>query len=58
MLKLAEIDTEIFKAHSIRSASASAAASGGLTTNQIMIGAQSPFSKDFTTDQYNLTKLE
>ena len=36
MLKLAGIDTETFKAHSTRSASASAAASTGLTTNQIM----------------------
>ena len=39
MLKLAGIDTETFKAHSTRSASASAAASAGLTTNQIMEAA-------------------
>ena len=39
MLKLAGIDTDIFKAHSIRSASASAAASAGLTTNQIIKAA-------------------
>ena len=36
LLKLAGIDTDSFKAHSTRSASASAAASAGLTTNQIM----------------------
>ena len=36
MLNLAGIDTCSFKAHSVRSASASAAASAGVTTNQIM----------------------
>ena len=36
MLKLAGIDTDTFKAHSIRGASVSAAASAGITTNQIM----------------------
>ena len=39
MLKLAGIDTDTFKAHSVRSASTSAAASVGLTTNQIMEAA-------------------
>ena len=36
MLNLAGIDTDNFKAHSVRSASVSAAASSGVTTNQIM----------------------
>ena len=39
MLDLAGIDTKTFKAHSVRGASASAAASAGLTTNQIMKAA-------------------
>ena len=39
MLKLAGIDTNTFKAHSIRGASVSAAASAGITTNQIMEAA-------------------
>ena len=39
MLDLARIDTKTFKAHSVRSASASAAASASLTTNQIMNAA-------------------
>ncbi|XP_065918856.1 integrase/recombinase xerD homolog [Dysidea avara] len=39
MLKLAGIDTDTFKSHSTRSASASAAASAGITTNQIMEAA-------------------
>ena len=36
MLKLAGVDTNTFKSHSVRSASATAAASAGITTNQIM----------------------
>ena len=36
MLSLAGTDTNNFKAHSVKSASASAAASAGVTTNQIM----------------------
>ena len=39
LLKLAGVDTTIFKSHSVRSASASAAASAGITTNQIMDAA-------------------
>ena len=39
MLKLTGIDTDTFKAHSVRSVSTSAAASVGLTTNQIMEAA-------------------
>ena len=39
MLDLAGIDTKTFKAHSVRGASASAAASASLTTNQIMNAA-------------------
>ena len=39
MLKLAGIDTDTFKSHSVRSASASAAATAGITTNQIMDAA-------------------
>ena len=36
LLNLARIDTDTFKSHSMRSASASAAPSAGITTNQIM----------------------
>ena len=36
ILKLVGIDTATFKSHSVRSASATAAASAGITTNQIM----------------------
>jgi len=36
MLNLAGLDTDKFKAHSVRSASASAAASAGVIKNQIM----------------------
>ena len=39
MLSLAGIDTSNFKAHSVRSASVSAAASAGVSTNQIMEAA-------------------
>ena len=39
LLKLAGIDTNTFKSHSVRSASATAAASAGITTNQIMDAA-------------------
>ena len=39
MLELAGIDTDTFKSHSVRSASATAAASAGITTNQIMEAA-------------------
>ena len=39
MLSLAGIDTSSFKAHSVRSASVSAAASAGVSTNQIMEAA-------------------
>ena len=39
MLDLAGINTKTFKAHSVRGASASAAASAGITTNQIMNAA-------------------
>ena len=39
MLNLAGIDTDNFKAHSVRSASVSAAASSGVTTNQILEAA-------------------
>ena len=39
MLDLAGIDTNTFKAHSVRGASASAAVSAGLTTNQILNAA-------------------
>ena len=39
MLDLAGIDTKTFKAHSVRGALTSAAASAGLMTNQIMIAA-------------------
>jgi len=36
MLELAGVDTDTFKSHSVRSTSATAAASAGITTNQIM----------------------
>ena len=36
LLNLVGIDTDTFKSHSVRSASATAAASAGITTNQIM----------------------
>ena len=39
LLKLAGVDTDTFKSHSVRSASATAAASAGITTNQIMEAA-------------------
>jgi len=39
MLKSAGIDTDTFKSHSVRSASATAAASAGISTNQIMEAA-------------------
>ena len=39
LLKLTGIDTDTFKSHSVRSASATAAASAGITTNQIMDAA-------------------
>ena len=39
MLILADTDTEKFKAHSIRSAAALAAASAGITVNQILEAA-------------------
>ena len=39
MLSLAGIDTSSFKAHSVRSTSVSAAASAGVSTNQIMEAA-------------------
>ena len=39
MLKLAGVDTDTFKSHSVRNASATAAASAGITTNQIMEAA-------------------
>ena len=39
ILKLAGIDTATFKSHSVRSASATAAVSAGITTNQIMEAA-------------------
>jgi len=39
MLKLAGVDTDTFKLHSVRSASATAAASAEITTNQIMEAA-------------------
>jgi len=39
LLKSAGIDTDTFKSHSVRSASATAAASAGITTNQIMDAA-------------------
>ena len=40
MLNLAGNDTCTFKAHSVRNASVSAAASAGVTTNQIMEAAE------------------
>lgn len=52
MLKLAGIDTDTFKAHSTRSASASAAASAGLTTNQIMEAADWSSESVFQTFYY------
>ena len=39
LLKLAGVDTDTFKSHSVRRASATAAASAGITTNQIMEAA-------------------
>ena len=39
MLKLAGIDTDTFKSHSVKSASATAAASAGITAKQIMEAA-------------------
>jgi len=36
LLKSAGIDTDIFKSHSVRSVSATAVASAGIMTNQIM----------------------
>ena len=39
MLQLAGIDTDTFRSHSVRSTSATAAASAGITTNQIMEAA-------------------
>ena len=39
ILKLAGIDTATFKSHSVRSASATAAVSAGITTNQLMEAA-------------------
>ena len=39
VLKSAGIDTDTFKSHSVRSASATAAVSAGITTNQIMDAA-------------------
>ena len=50
-LQSAGIDTTTFKAHSVRDASASAATSAGITTNQILKAAEwssESDSKDFT----------
>ena len=52
LLKLAGIDTDTFKAHSTRSASATAAASAGLTTNQIMDAADWSSESVFRTFYY------
>ena len=65
MLDLAGIDTKTFKAHSVRGASASAAASAGLTTNQIMNAAdwslESVFQRFYyrpsSTNQVGVTVL-
>ena len=48
MLDLAGIDTKTFKAHPVRSATASAAASAGITTNQIMIHRVNRFITNVT----------
>jgi len=55
ILGLAGIDTNKFKAHSTRSASASAAASAGVTTNQIMEAADWSSSSVFQQFYYKPT---
>ena len=52
LLKLAGIDTDTFKSHSVRSASATAAASAGITTNQIMDAADWRSGSVFETFYY------
>ena len=49
MLELAGINTSIFKLHSTRGTSASAAARMDITTKRQQTGAQNQYSKNFTT---------
>ena len=49
LLKSAGIDTDTFKPHSVRSASATAAASAGITTNQITKATDWLFSAVLST---------
>ena len=57
MLKLAGIDTDTFKSHSVRSASATAAASAGVTINQIMEAADWRSESVFERFYYNINQV-
>jgi len=61
LIKSAGIDTDTFKSHSVRSASATAAASAGITTNEIMdaaVGDLNLFLRGFITNQATVTLWE
>jgi len=57
MLKLAGIDTDTFKSHSVRSASATAAASAGITINQIMEARSESVLKRFYYKPDNINQV-